>query len=228
MPQRSTLAQGAALLAALAVTASAAPPALAQPYPPPPDRGYGPPPPGYSPGYAYGEPDVAPPEGYDDRYRSYDFSNRARDEDARYSVAVQRWAADNCINSRNDNAAAGAVIGGIFGAIVGSSVAGRHDRAAGAIIGGAVGAMAGSAIGASRTSPGCPPGYAVREGASAFAPGFAFAGGYAYAAPPGYRPWIWTGGRWVYRPYPYHRYWYRRERWRDRDQGGDWRYRDGR
>ena len=222
MSQRSPLAQGAALLAALAVTASAAPPALAQPdYPPPPDRGYGPPP-GYSPGYAYGDTDVAPPEGYDDRYRSYDFSDRARDEDARYSASVQRWAADNCINERNSNAAAGAVIGGIFGAIIGSSVAGRHDRAAGAIVGGAAGAMAGSAIGASRTSPGCPPGYVVREGAPPFDPGFVFVGGYGYVAPPGYRPWVWTGGRWVYRPYPYHRYWYRHERWRDAGRD-DWR-----
>jgi hypothetical protein len=27
-----------------------------------------------------------------------------------------------------------------------------------------------------------------------------------YAAPADYNPWLWYGGRWVYRPYPYHRY----------------------
>ena len=27
-----------------------------------------------------------------------------------------------------------------------------------------------------------------------------------YDAPPGYNPWIWYDGRYMYRPYPYHRY----------------------
>jgi hypothetical protein len=66
----------------------------------------------------------------------------------------------------------------------------------------------------------------VRPGSPAFiAP--AFAGGYVYSAPPGYRPWIWTGGRWAYRPYPYHRYWYRYERrrhWREDDRSDYRRY----
>ncbi len=178
-----------------------------------------PPPPGYEPGYAYGDTDVAPPEGYSDRDRYYDFSDRARGEDQRYSRSVERWAEENCIDQRN-NQVAGAVIGGILGAIIGSNVAGRHSRTGGAVVGGALGAMAGSAIGASSTSPGCPPGFVVRRGASPFAAPV-FVGGYAYVAPPGYRPWIWTGSRWGYRPYPYHRYWYRYERqryrnWRDR------------
>ena len=28
-----------------------------------------------------------------------------------------------------------------------------------------------------------------------------------YDAPTWYNPWIWYGGSWIYRPYPYHRYW---------------------
>ena len=199
-----------ALAAAIALNPLLADVAQAQPY----DQG---PPPDYQPGYAYGDSDVPPPEGYDERYRGYDQSGAARDEDRRYAESVQRWSAENCIDRRRDNQAAGAVIGGVLGAIVGSNVAGRGNRTAGAVFGGAAGAMAGASIGASSTSPGCPPGYAVRAGAPAFV-GPVFVGGYGYAAPPGYRPWVWYGGRWVYRPYPYHRYWYRYERrrhWRD-------------
>jgi hypothetical protein len=178
-------------------------------------------PPGYEPGYLYGDTDVPPPEGFDaSRDRRWDDSQQARDEDLRYSAAVQRWAADNCYNQRQGNQAAGAVIGGVLGAFLGSGIAGRGNRTAGAVFGGAAGAMAGSAIGASSTSPGCPPGYAVRPGAPVFI-GPAFGGGYFYTEPPGYRPWVWSGGHWMYRPYPYHRYWSRNEgrgRWRGDDR----------
>lgn len=216
MPRTSILARSTALAAALAMTALSTVPAAAQPYGQPSDREQ---PPGYQPGYAYGDPDIPPPEGYDQSYGRYDNSPRARDEDRRYAESVQRWAEDNCVDQRNHNAAAGAVIGGILGAIIGSGVAGRGSHTGGAIVGGALGAMAGSAIGASDTSPGCPPGYVVRDGAASFRPGFAFYGGYGYAAPPGYRPWIWTGGRWAYRPYPYHRYYDRYDR---QHRGDDW------
>lgn len=210
MSRPSILGRGAALAAALAMTSSSIP-AMAQPsdQPPPPDGGYGPPP-GYQPGYAYGDPNQPPPEGYDPRY---DAGAQAQAEDARYAAAVQQWSAENCVQEHNSNVAAGAVIGGVLGAFLGSSIAGRGSHAAGAVVGGATGAVAGAAIGASQTSPGCPPGYVVRAGAPPF-PGFAFVGGYTYVAPPGYRPWVWYGGRWVYRPYPYHRYWYRRGHWR--------------
>jgi hypothetical protein len=43
-----------------------------------------------------------------------------------------------------------------------------------------------------------------------------------YAAPGWYRPWVWAGGRWAYRPYPYHRYYYRHY-WAGRP--GDWQRR---
>ena len=210
-----------AVLSALAIAmVSGASPALSQP-----DRSpYGPdrrdqvdrPPPGYAPGYAYGSADVAPPEGYGTGGRRYDATTAAREEDRRYAEAAQRWAAESCVDQRDQNQAAGAVIGGVLGAILGSSAAGRHDRAGGAIVGGALGAIAGSAIGASSTSPGCPPNYVVRRGAPPFRPPV-FRGGYAYAAPPEYRPWIWSDGRWAYRPYPYHRYWFQYERRHHRD-----------
>ena len=61
----------------------------------------------------------------------------------------------------------------------------------------------------------------VRDGAPPL-PVFVFAGGYGYIAPPGYRPWVWVGGRWAYRPYPYHRYWYRYERRRGYAGRDDW------
>ena len=214
--------KAATLVAAMLATASAAGPAFAQP-----DRnGYGPyqhdqatpRPPGYAPGYAYGDPDFSTPEGYGVRGRRYDASPAARDEDRRYADAAQHWAAENCVDQRNQNEVAGAVIGGALGAILGSSAAGRHERAGGAIVGGALGAIAGSAIGASANSPGCPPNFVVRRGAPVFRPP-TFSGGYVYTAPPEYRPWIWTDGRWTYRPYPYHRYWYQHERGRRRNDG---------
>ena len=59
------------------------------------------------------------------------------------------------------------------------------------------------------TSPGCPPGYVVRGDA----PGFYYNGPIYYAAPDWYHPWAFYGGRWVYRPYPYHT-WYYNHYWR--------------
>jgi hypothetical protein len=44
-------------------------------------------------------------------------------------------------------------------------------------------------------------------GAEPFYPGPVY-GDVVYAAPGWYDPWIWYGGHWIYRPYPYHRYWY--------------------
>ncbi|MBV9996340.1 MAG: hypothetical protein JO127_14140 [Caulobacteraceae bacterium] len=203
-----------ASLTALAVAAALAAPALAQPgHLGPYDARPGAPamPPGYQPGYGYGSPQEPPPEGFGSRDRRYDFSAGAQAEDRRYAGAAERWAAENCIDQRNQQAA-GAMIGGLMGAMIGAGAAGPHDRGAGAAVGGMLGVIAGSAIGASAASPGCPPGFYARAGAPAFAaPGFG--GGYGYAAPPGYRPWIWSGERWSYRPYPYHRYWQRHTGW---------------
>jgi Glycine zipper 2TM domain len=169
---------------------------------------------GYQQGYDQGPPpgyNSAPPQGqyappppgadsrsYDTRYQQYD-----RDYAGRYSA----WAAQNCVDRRNNNTVAGAVIGGVLGAVIGSNVAGRGERGEGTVIGGVLGAGAGAAIGSSSTDTrGCPPGYVVRRGS----PAFYYAGpayGPAYWGPSWYQPWIWTDGRWVYHPY---REWYYR------------------
>jgi hypothetical protein len=77
------------------------------------------------------------------------------------------------------------------------------------VVGGALGATAGAAVGnAASNNPNCPPGYVLAPGATPFYPGPIY-GGVVYAAPPWYDPWIWYGSHWIYRPYPYDRYWYR-------------------
>ncbi|HLK23929.1 MAG TPA: hypothetical protein VKT30_04655 [Caulobacteraceae bacterium] len=208
--------------AALAVTTAlgAVAPAWAQ-------DGYGPPPPPPGPGYQGGPYNMPPPEGYSAEDQRYDESQQAREEDERYSYEAERWAAANCIAARENSTAAGAVIGGILGAVIGGAAAGRYDRGAGIVAGGALGALAGGAIGnaqASENNPNCPPGYVLREGAPAFYPGPVY-GEVVYEAPGWYDPWEWYGGHWIYRPYPYHRFWYEHEHERgfdhDRGEHGD-------
>ncbi len=175
---------------------------------PQPDQGYQQgydqgPPPGYNNAVPPQGQYAPPPPGADSR--SYDSQTQQYDRD--YAARYSAWAAQNCIDRRHNNAAAGAIIGGVLGALVGSAAAGRHDRGGGAVVGGVLGAGAGAAIGSSSTDPrGCPPGYVVRDGA----PGFYFAGpayGPAYWGPAWYQPWVWADGRWVYHPY---REWYYR------------------
>jgi len=207
--------RGAAVLAsisALAMIAEAGA-ASAQPAPPrdgyadpaPPQGQYAPPPPGAE----------APGSAYDDRAQQYDHD---------YADRYSQWAAQYCVDRRNNNTAAGAVIGGVLGAVIGSGLSGRHDRGGGAFAGALVGGTAGAAIGSS-SSPGgnCPPGYIVRAGA----PGFAYAGGPydpgVVAGPSWYNPWIWSGGAWVYRPYRYW-YWQNRGYWRPGWRAGAYRY----
>jgi hypothetical protein len=151
---------------------------------------------------------VPPPAGYQPSDEQYETSVQARADDETYSYKAEHWAARNCVAERANNTAAGAVIGGLLGAIVGSGLAGRHARAGGAIAGGAVGALAGSAIGSASTYPGCPPGYVLRPHPEPFAPVPVYTD-VIYQAPPWYDPWIWYGGHWIFRPYPFHRYWYR-------------------
>jgi len=148
------------------------------------------------PGPPQGE--YAPPPGSD--YSNYD--PQTQQQDQAYANAYADWAARNCVQQRQNNAAAGAVVGGVLGALVGSGIAGRGNHTGGAIVGGAVGATAGAAIGSSSgNQSSCPPGYVVTGGA----PGFYY-GGYAPVyGPSWYNPWIFVGGRWTYRPY---RSWY--------------------
>ena len=151
----------------------------------PPEGQYAPPPPGAERSGSV----------YDDRAQQYDY-----DYGRRYSD----WAMRNCEQRRQDNAAAGAIIGGVLGAVIGGGMSGRHDHGAGVVMGGALGAATGALIGSSSNAPGgCPPGYVLRSGAG----GFAYEGpaSAVFWAPAWYNPWVWNGGVWVYRPY---RSWY--------------------
>lgn len=150
---------------------------------------------------------MPPPAGMQPSDMTAETSPEARAQDDQYSYAAEQWAAQNCIARRADNTAAGAVIGGLLGAVAGGSLAGRHDTGAGIVAGGLVGAVAGGAVG-NAASPTCPPGYAMRAGAAPFVPGPVY-GPVVYAAPDWYDPWVWYGGHWIYRPYPYHRFWFR-------------------
>jgi hypothetical protein len=198
-----TLASGSGVAVAQTSYPPPPPPASA-----PPAGQYAPPPPGAA----------TPGAVYDEGSQSYDRS---------YAQSYAEWAAQNCIDQRN-NTIAGAAIGGVMGAILGAGVAGHRDQAAGAVMGGALGATAGAAIGAN-SGAACPPGYVVRQGAPAYvyAPPPPYGRSYAYPpeaiyGPAWYNPWVWTGGVWVYRPYRYwywnnHAYWgpgYRPGRWR--------------
>lgn len=181
--------------------------------PPPPE-------PGAPSGYDGTRP-PPPPPGYtpDPNEQQYAEMDRA------YAQNAEAWARNNCVKSRG-NVAGGAAVGGILGALIGGALGGRHDRGAGVLAGAAVGAVGGAAVASStggETSPGCPPGFVVRRDAPAW--GYAPAG-YYYAAPAWYRPWVFIDGGWVYRPYPYHNFYYRHWRagpgWRGYGYHGGW------
>ncbi|MBB3358063.1 MULTISPECIES: hypothetical protein [unclassified Novosphingobium] len=163
--------------------------------------------------------DQGPPPGYDGTrppppppgYSPAAIDQAQAERDARYAADAEAWARDNCVKARS-NATAGAVIGGIFGALVGNGLSSRHDGGFGTLAGAAVGAVGGAAIGgstANQTSPGCPPGFVVRSGAAPYSYDTVYFSNYYYAAPGWYRPWVYVGDRWTYRPYPYHDYYYR-------------------
>jgi hypothetical protein len=207
---------------------------------PPPDDNYGPPPNGADRGYDNGPPGSyddqpppgyngaappPPPPGYDQSAQNYQ-QQQQQQQDERYASYAERWAQDNCVRSHAD-VGGGAVVGGLIGALIGSGVAAHGHRTGGALAGAAIGAFGGAAIAAGsdsgETSPGCPPGYVVRSGA----PEWGYAGSYYYAAPEWYRPWVMWDGRWTYRPYPYH-VWYYSHEWRGRREfhDRDWHGRD--
>jgi len=198
--------------------------------PPPPPNQYG----GQDGGQYGGDADqpapprgqyAEPPPGYQDRGANYD--DRSQQADRAYGDRYSRWAAQYCVDRRNNNTAAGAIIGGVFGAVLGAGIAGPRNAGAGALVGGALGAGTGAAIGSSSSvGAGCPPGYVVRAGAPAF-----YYGGYGPGvvyAPAWYRPWVWSGSRWNY--YPYRSwYWNHRAYWRPGWRGRPYRpnpYRD--
>ena len=181
-----------------------------QGYQQPPPQGYAPPPQGYQQGYSqqgYQDPALEPPPGYSAQDAQRDASPAERQYDQQYAAAAEAWSQANCVRQEENRTAAGAIIGGVLGAVIGSNLAGGRDRGAGAVVGGALGAVAGGAI-ANNSGPGCPPGFVLRSGAPPFyygpPPGSSLV---VYDAPTWYNPWIWYGGAWIYRPYPYHRYW---------------------
>lgn len=194
-----------------------------QPYQGPPPQGY--------------DYDRAPPPGYDGRqtpppppgYQPGPNEQQIAQQDRYYADRAQRWAQDNCVKSHGDGAG-GALLGGLLGAIIGHSVGSRGDRGTATVAGAVIGGVGGAAIASSsdgRTSPGCPPGYVVRRSAEPYY----FENDYVYAAPAWYHPWFFYGGRWVYRPYPYHEFYARQYRgyghpewhdrgWHDHDERG--------
>lgn len=190
-----------ALSGVLAVALTA--PAFAQPYsqnyPPPPPSSY-PPPPGPPP-QTYGDPAMNPPPGYTAEDAQRDASERAREEDRAYAAQAEAWAQANCMREEANRSTGGALLGGILGAVIGSNLASGGGRTGGAIIGGAAGAAIGANV-AKNSQAACPQGYVLRPGAPPFYPPAVV----VYEAPPWYNPWIWYDGRYIYRPYPYHRY----------------------
>ena len=195
---------------------------------PPPSYGDNGPPPDYRGGPRPSDYADQPPPGYSDGatpppppgYSGYGQDPAQQAQDQRYAYYAEQWARDNCVRSQGD-VAGGAFIGGLFGALIGAGVSGGRGGGAlaGAAIGGTTGAVIASSAGGDTTSPGCPRGYVVRDGA----PDFYYASGpYAYAAPGWYNPWVWWGGAWVFRPYPYHA-WYYHNYWRGGWRGGGWR-----
>jgi len=59
------------------------------------------------------------------------------------------WSGDVCHQQKTHAAHRGTFLGAVFGGILGSAIAGRHDRAAGAVVGGSAGAVIGHTVGAS-------------------------------------------------------------------------------
>ncbi len=170
--------------------------------------------PAYQPAPGFDDYDRAAPPGYDPSrppppppgYRADPTYGSTPDQDQRYEAYAEDWSQRYCVKAHK-NTAAGAVIGGLLGALVGSSVTRYRDQGTGALVGGIAGAAGGAAIGSSsgnETSVGCPPGYVVRRDA----PAFYYDGPYYYAAPGWYQPWFFYSDRWVYRPYPYHGFYY--------------------
>lgn len=197
-------------LLASALTMSLAAPAVAASSPPASVTRTAPPAGQYAP----------PPAGAEANGSAYD--DRAQRYDRNYADQYGAWASRYCVDRRS-NTAAGALIGGVLGAVTGSGLAGRGDHAAGAAIGGALGATAGAAVGANTRPAACPPGYVV----SASAPIYHYEPAYPPAVvygPDWYDPWIWADGHWVYRPYRYW-YWTHGAYWRPGWRPGPWVYR---
>ena len=99
---------------------------------------------------------------------------------AAVAVPALADAQTRCQQQENDNRVAGTVVGAIGGALLGSAIAGRHDRGAGAVVGGVGGAIVGNSIASNNGH--CPDGYvAVADPNYAPPPPPPPPGGYPYA-----------------------------------------------
>jgi hypothetical protein len=81
-----------------------------------------------------------------------------------YYDAQGRYYYDPCKRDQNNRAVAGAVVGGILGAVVGNGLAARGVRTEGALIGGGVGAVGGAVVGHSTAA--CTPGQTYPQSSS--------------------------------------------------------------
>jgi hypothetical protein len=155
--------------------------------------------------YDYRNPPPEPAEPYNrdnrDNTQVYVAPNQTYTPSPNYAADDANWARDNCVKARG-NTAGGAVVGGILGAIVGSAMGGRHDHGTGTAVGAALGALGGAAVANSaggQTSPGCPPGYVVRE-STTYVPAPRQPAYYPTPAP--YVGSVWYGSRSYWRPAP--------------------------
>jgi hypothetical protein len=148
---------------------------------PPPQGADAAPPQGQYPAGPQGQsapPPYAQPPGGAQAYNYQVYRQAYRDWQIRYA----QWFAHNCVNQHARNTAAGALIGGGFGAALAAAVAGPWAVGGWALFGGVLGATTGAAIASSVRPSNCP------------APGYYY-GGPAYGP-----PWGWPG---YYRPYGY-------------------------
>ena len=74
------------------------------------------------------------------------------------AAALAQPADPNCVASNTNSRVAGTVLGAGAGALLGSVLAGRHNRGEGAVLGAVGGGIGGNVIAGSRNQP-CPPGY---------------------------------------------------------------------
>jgi hypothetical protein len=90
----------------------------------------------------------------------------------------------SCVRSNNQTSATGTVLGALGGALIGSAIAGRHDRGVGVVGGALAGGVAGNVLAGQHNDP-CPQGY-YRPGPPppGYGPGYAPAGGGFWAGAP--------------------------------------------
>jgi hypothetical protein len=159
-----------------------------------PPQNPGPQPQGANAAPAQGQyPPYAQPPGGAQAYNYQIYRRAYRDWQIRYA----QWFTHYCVNQHVRNTAAGALIGGGFGALLAAGIAGPWAAGGWALFGGLAGATTGAAVGSSVRPSSCPGGYVVGPGG----PGFYYYGA-PYGPGPAYGPpWGWSGGPGYYRPY---------------------------